>query len=150
MEKAGSPSLIDRIGTPLFLLLLGGSAMVWFVFEVYSMFSHGLSPVITFYKGACYMLGVSIASLSFTLMIVKEFWFLRPLTKKQNTYYSRVVISGVVLMFVFPHLAHYAADRYFTAHGYTVCEDASRQWLFMRDIVYIDQSVECSSILKKK
>ncbi len=150
MEKGDPPSLIDRVGTPLFLLLLGGSAMAWFIFEVYSMFSHGLSSVVTFYKGACYMLGVSIASLAFTFMIIKEFWFLRPLTKKQNTFYSRIVISGVVLMFAFPHLAHYAANKYFTTHGYTVCEEASRQWLFIRDIVYIEQSVECSSNLKKK
>lgn len=150
MEKGDSPSLIDRIGTPLFLLALGTSAAVWFVYRAYSLFKYGSSSVVTFDKGSCYLFGASIGLLTLTYMIIKEFWLKRPLTNKQSTLFSRIAISGVVLMLAFPHLAHYAADRYFTAHGYSACEEASHQWLFMRKIIYIKESVECSSELKKK
>jgi hypothetical protein len=150
MEKGDSPSLIDRIGTPLFLLALGASAAVWFISRAFSLFSNGSSPVVTFDKGSCYLFGASIGLLTLTYMIVREFWLKRPLTNKQSAFFSCIAISGVVLMFVFPHVAHLAADKYFKVYGYSVCEEASHQWLFMRDIVYIDESVECSSDLKKK
>jgi len=150
METGDSPSLIDRIGTPLFLLALGNSAAVWFFYQAFLLFKNGSSSVVTFDKGSCYLFGASIGLLTLTYMIVKEFWLKLPLSNKQSALFSRIAISGVVLMITFPHLAHYAADRYFTAHGYSVCEEASHQWLFMRKIVYIDESVECSSGLKKK
>jgi hypothetical protein len=150
MKKGDSPSLVDRIITPLFLLALGASAAVWFIYRAFSLFSYGSSSVVTFDKGSYYLLGASIGLLTLTYMIISEFWLKRPLTNEQSAFYSRIAISGVVLMFAFPHVAHFAADRYFKVHGYTVCEEASRQWLFMRDIVYVESSVECSSDLKKK
>lgn len=150
MDKGDSPSLVDRIITPLFLLALGASAAVWFIYRAFSLIGYGSSAVVTFDKGSCYLFGTSISLLTLTYMIIREFWLRRPLTTEQSTFFSRIAISGVALMFVFPHVAHFAVDKYFKAHGYTVCEEASHQWLFMRDIVYVEASVACSSDLKKK
>lgn len=150
MKKGVSPSLIDRIITPLFLLALGASAAVWFIYRAFSLFRYGSSSIVTFDKGSYYLLGASIGLLTLTYMVIREFWLNRPLTNKQIAFYSRVAISGVILMLSLPHIAHFAADKYFKVHGYTVCEEASHRWLFMRDIVYIERSVACSSGLKKK
>lgn len=150
MEKGDAPSLIDRIGTPVFLLALGAGAIVWFIYRAFLLFYNGASPIITFDKGSYYMLGVGVGLLALTYMIIKEFWLRRPLTNKQSSFFSRIAISGIVLAFVFPHVAHFAVDKYLEEHGYTVCEEASHQWLFVRDIVYVQPSIECSSDLKKK
>lgn len=150
MEKGNAPSLIDRIGTPIFLLVLGVGAIVWFIFRVFSLFSNGSSPIVAFDKGSYYMLGVGVGLLALAYMIIREFWLRRPLTNKQSTFFSRIAISGVILALVFPHIAHFAVETYFEEHGYIVCEEASHQWLFIRDIVYVQSTVECSAELNKK
>ena len=148
MKKGDSPSIIDRIGTPVFLLVLGASAMVWFIYRVFLLFSNGLSPIVIFDKGSYYMLGVGVGLLALAYMIIREFWLARPLTNRQSSFFSRLAILGVILTIVLPQLAHFAVDKYFTQHGYTVCKEASHQWLFVRDIVYVASSVECSADLK--
>lgn len=150
MEKGDSPSLIDRIATPLFLLLLGATAMAWFVYRVCALFNNESSPIITFDKGSYYLLGAGVGLLSLAYMTIKQFWLKSPLTQQQSSLFSRIAIAGVITMFVFPHIAHFAADKYLEQHGYTVCEEASHQWLFVRDIVYVQPTVECSAELKKK
>lgn len=96
------------------------------------------------------MLGVGVGLLALAYMIIREFWLSRPLTNEQTTFFSRLAISGVVLAFAFPHVAHFAADKYFKKQGYAVCEEASHQWLFVRDIVYIQSFIECGPDLKNK
>lgn len=150
MEKGDSPSSIDLIGTPLFLFALGSGAIVWFIYRVFSLFCNGSSSIVTFDKGSYYMLGVGVGLLALAYMIIREFWLRRPLTNEQSSFFSRVAISGVILAFVFPHIAHYAVDKYLEDHGYTVCEEASHQWLFVRDIVYIQPTVQCSAKLKNE
>ena len=150
MEKRDTPTLIDRIGTPLFFLMGGASAIIWFIYRVFSLFQNASSQMIIFDKGSYYMLGVGVGLLSLGYMIVSEFWFGRPLTSRQSSFFSGLAISGIVLVFVVPHMAHYVADKYLKKNGYSVCEEASHQWLFIRDIVYIAGSVECSSSLKEK
>lgn len=150
MEKGDSPSLIDRIGTPIFLLSLGAGAIIWFVYRVFSLFSNGSSPVVTFDKGSYYMLGIGVGLLALSYMIIREFWLRRPLTDEQTSLFSRIAISGVILAFLFPHIAHFSADKYLKKHGYTVCEEASHQWLFFRDVVYVQSFIECNASLKNK
>lgn len=150
MEKGDSPSLIDRIGTPVLLLALGASATAWFIYRVFALFSNGSSPIVTFDKGSYYMLGVGVGLLTLAYMIIKEFWLRRPLTNEQSSFFSRIAVSGVILAFVFPHVAHFAVDKYLEKHGYAVCEEASHQWLFVRDIVYVQAVIECSVDLKNK
>ncbi|MAZ86038.1 MAG: hypothetical protein CL693_00120 [Cellvibrionaceae bacterium] len=148
MTKGDVPSSLDRFGTPLFLFLLGAGALVWFIYRVFTLFSNGSSPVITFDKGSYYMLGVGVGLLALSYMIIREYWLRRPLSNKRSTFFSRVAISGVILAFLFPHVAHFAADRYLEEHGYSICEEGSHQWLFFRDIVYVQSSIECSAELK--
>ena len=149
MEKRDFPSLLNRIiGPPLFLI--GGIfTTLWFFYRVVFLFQNISAPIVVFDKGSYYLFGAGVALLSLGFVVAIEFWGGKPITSKQNRIFSRLAISGVVLLFVVPHAAHFFANKYLVTHGYSVCEDASHQWLFVRDIAYIQLSIECSAALTK-
>lgn len=150
MEKRDPPSLLNRvIGPPLFLIA-GTFAILWFFYSVTFLFQNISAPIVVFDKGSYYLFGAGVGLLSLGVVVAIEFWGGKPITSKQNRIFSRLAISGVILLFVAPHAAHFVADKYLDRHGYTVCEEASHQWLFVRDIVYVQSFIECSSDLKKK
>ena len=150
MEKRDPPSLLNRIiGPPLFLLS-GFFSALWFFYRVVFFFQNISAPIIVFDKGSYYMLGVGVGLLSLGLVIAIEFWGGKPITDAQNSVFSKLAIFGVVLLFVFPHISHFAADKYLKKNGYMVCREASHQWLFVRDIVYIQPSITCSDKLKNE
>lgn len=148
METRDPPSLLNRIITPPLILLSGMSATIWFVYRVVFLLQNISEPVVLFDKGSYYMLGVGVGLLSLAFVVLKEFWGGEPITSKQNIICSRLAVSGLVLLFVVPHVAHFVADKHLKKHGYSVCEEASHQWLFIRDIVYVQLPVECSVELK--
>ncbi len=94
-------------------------------------------PIVLFDKGSYYTLGIGIGLLSLTFVTIKEFWGGKPITNKQNRMLTTLAIAGVVLLFLMPHMTHFITDKHLEKHGYIVCEEASQQWLFVRDIVYI-------------
>ena len=88
--------------------------------------------------------------LALAFIVIWEQWLLKPVTERVTKTFSRFAIASVVLLFALPHAIHYIVDYRLKSTGYSICEDASHQWLFVRDIIYIQQSVECSAELKKK
>lgn len=150
METRDPPSLLNKVITPPLLLVGGVSAVLWFIYRVVFLYKNLSESIIVFDKGSYYMLGVGIGLLTLAFVTLKEFWGGKPITNRQNRILTRLAVSGVVLLFVVPHVAHFAADKYLSKNGYTVCEEASHQWLFVRDIVYVQSFSECSADLKKK
>ena len=122
--------------------------MLWFFYRLFHVFFGELSEIELFDKGSFYMLGVGMGLLVLGLVTIIEFWGGNPITTKQNIIFTRLAILAVALMFVVPHVAHFSADRYLEEQGYSVCEEASHQWLFVSNIVYVADSVECSADLK--
>lgn len=150
METRDPPSLLNRILTPPLLLAGGLSAVLWFFYRAAFLFQNRSASTVLFDKGSYYMLGVGIGLLSLAFVVIKEFWGGEPITGKQNIVLSRLAVSGVILMFTVPHVAHFAADRYLKKNGYAVCGEASHQWLFVRDIVYVTGPIECSADLNSR
>lgn len=150
METRDPPSLLNRVITPPLTFLSGIFAVLWFAYRVIFLLQNISEPVILFDKGSYYMLGVGVALLSLSFVAIIEFWGGKPITSKQNIIFSRLAISGVALLFVVPHVAHFAVDKYLERSGYSVCEEASHQWLFVRDIVYVQASVVCSEDIESK
>lgn len=148
MENSVKPSLLNRILTPIIMLLSGVAAMAWFFYRIYFLIFGNFESVVLIDKGSYYMLGVGLGFLSLAYVIIWEQWFLKPVDKTVTSIFSWMAGSGVVLIFSLPHIIHYLADYSLTSSGYIVCQDASHQWLFIRDIVYIKDSVECSVDLK--
>lgn len=145
-----SPSLMDRIGTPLLFFAGGAGATIWFISNVMSLFNTASSEVLVFEEGPYYMLGIGIAALILAYIMIQEFWFNTPLSRTQNTIFTRLALTAMALMFTFPHVAHFAADKYLKGRDYSVCEEASHQWLFVRNIVYVQPAIECSAQLKNR
>jgi hypothetical protein len=150
MDDREKPSLGVRIFAPLFFISSSLAALLWFFFRVVDVFFRPLSKIEVFDKGSFYMLGVGIGLLILAIVTVQEGWLGKPLSKRQSDHLTKTAFIAIALIFTVPHLMHYSANKYLLGKGYTVCAEAEHQWLFIRDIVYIQPSVKCSADLKKK
>jgi len=150
MEGQEKPSLLNRIVTPILFLLGGLSALLWFIYRIYMLIKGSADDVVLIDKGSYYMLGVGIGMLDLAFIVIWEQWLVKPLTKRVTKIFSRLAVASIVFLLALPHVVHYVAGEHLDARGYSVCEKASHQWLFVRDIVYIQPSVKCSADLKKK
>ena len=150
MEYRTQPSLINRIVTPIVFLVGGLSALSWFVYRIFMLIRGSDDSVVLVDKGSYYMLGVGMGMLDIAFVIIWEQWLVKRLSKKVTTIFSRLALTSVVLLLAIPHVIHYSADYYFINRSYSVCEEASHQWLFIRDIVYIHDSIVCDKRLKMK
>jgi len=144
------PSVLNRILTPILFLVGGFSALSWFVYSIYMLIKGSADSVVLVDKGSYYMFGVGIGMLDLAFVIIWEQWLVKSLTKKVTNIFSSLAVTSIVLLFVLPYAIHYLADNHLKNKGYTVCEVASQQWLFVRDIVYVRDSVVCNENLKKK
>lgn len=144
MESRVKPSLLNRIITPLVFLLGGVCALAWFIYRIYMLAKGSDTGIVLIDKGSYYMLGVGTGMLDLAFIVIWEQWLVKPLSKMVTAIFSRLAIVSIVLLFALPHIIHYLADEHLTGKGYSVCKEASHQWLFVRDIVYIQPSVECS------
>ena len=150
MEGQEKPSLLNRIVTPILFLFGGGAALLWFFYRIYMLVKGSGDDIVLIDKGSYYMLGVGIGMLNLTFIVIWEQWLVKPLTKRVATVFTRLAVASIVFLLALPHVVHYVVGEHLEASGYSVCEEASHQWLFVRDIVYIQPSVECSADLKKK
>lgn len=150
MERQEKPSLLNRIVTPILFLLGGLSALLWFIYRIYMLVKGSGDNIVLIDKGSYYMLGVGIGMLNLSFVVIWEQWLVKPLTKRVTTIFSRLAVASIIFLLALPHAVHYVAGEYLEDSGYSVCEKASHQWLFVRDIVYIKPSITCSSNLKKK
>lgn len=150
MDDREKPSLGVRIFAPLFFISGSLLALLWFFFRVFDVFFGVLSKIEVFDKGSFYMLGVGIGLLILSVVTVQEGWLGKPLSKRQSVHLTKAAFIAIALIFTVPHIVHYSANKYLLGKGYMVCDEAAHQWLFVRDIVYIQPSVKCSADLKKK
>ncbi|WP_105102508.1 hypothetical protein [Microbulbifer pacificus] len=87
-------------------------------------------------KGVFYLLGAGVA-LSFLLLDgVYNTLIRRPIPAKLKKLVSVAIFSGVGLVLILPPAVHYVSAYVLEQRGYRVCDSASSQWLFVRDIVY--------------
>jgi hypothetical protein len=150
MEDREKPSLAIRVIGALLFLVCSCAAFFWFGYRVVILLNTAQSEVVVFDKGSFYMLGVGIGMSVLAFTAVQEGWVGKVLSKAQAAILTKIAIVGIALIFIVPNLFHYIADNYFSNEGYSLCEEASSQWLFVRDIVYIQDTIECSAKLKEK
>lgn len=149
MEGQVKPSLLNRIVTPILFLLGGLAALLWFIYRIYMLIKGSADSVVLIDKGSYYMFGVGIGMLSLAFIVIWEQWLVKPVTKRVTTIFTRLAVASIVLLIALPHAIHYVAGEYLEANGYSVCEKASHQWAFVRDIIYVQESIECKESLKK-
>jgi len=150
MENREEPSFLIRIFGPLIFVLIAVGALLWFFISFFYLLQQMGADVVVFDKGSYYALGVGVGLMAIAFAGVQETWLKKPLTKRSTSIISKLAIAGVALTFTVPHILHYASNSYLKNKGYSVCAEASHQWLFVRNIVYIQPSIECNADLNKK
>jgi hypothetical protein len=136
------PSLGIRIFGPFYFIFLSTGALWWFFYTVFDLYKSLLSEVVDFEKGAFYSLGAGIGLLVLAIITVQVFWFNKPLSRRQNTYFTIIALASIALMLALPQIVHYCMNDYMTNRGYSVCR-AAPYWKRFRPIIYIKPTIEC-------
>lgn len=147
MDKV-KPSLPERLlGSSLFLTL-SIAGMVWFILSVSSSVSGviNLDPVLTFNKGAMYLLGASIAAFSLFIGVAYHSIFLRKVSGKVEKVLIKSAVFGIVIMVFVPQIAHYSVSRIVLERQYIECHQAEYSWLLYKKYVYTKNQDICQNL----
>jgi len=152
MEESDSPSLLARISGFLFFFSITIACFAWFIWSAIELFRsvYDKLPVIIFDKGSMYALGAGITSIVITLTGVYQGFMRLELSKRQETLVKYAMISGVIVMFVFPQIVHYSVSKIIKERSYYSCENMSYQWLLYKKIVYTKNIVTCNDFTREK
>lgn len=131
-------------GAILFFTLLGiGSLFVFTSVFINMLVDMNTQPeIININKGAYYLFGVGMASLFLVFDVVYSKVLKKEISKNMHRQLTRIGVGSIVVVFVLPHIIHFAAADYLEKAHYQVCESRSTQWLFVRTIVYT-KSLPC-------
>lgn len=147
MNDTSNTSIMTKIASFLFFVILTIASIWWFIASsystLYSLF-YG-NEVVYFSKGAMYSLGAGIVLLLLTLLGVYQNVKKIDLSKSQTKLATKIFVLSAVMMFVFPIVAHLAVNTIATRNGYFECKEMSYQWLLYKKIVYVNSQAVCIS-----
>ncbi|AKE52493.1 hypothetical protein [Kangiella geojedonensis] len=131
--------LINYFGILVLLVLsvLSGYAAISSVGLALRHFSATPPEVIIFNRGFVMSLGAFITLSAFLIASIAH--ELGALIKHPKLAKGIMVsaVSGIALLFTLGFISQYTYDNYFVkSRDYTVCKDASSQWLFLKTTVY--------------
>ncbi|VAW86540.1 hypothetical protein MNBD_GAMMA17-2279 [hydrothermal vent metagenome] len=152
MKDKDAPSIMVKLTSFLFFIFFTVACYLWFIVSSYDTFNSLFSEklVVDFSKGAMYALGAGIASLLIVFIAAYQSIKKCELSKKQEGIVVKALILSIILMFVFPIIAHFSVNKMTVAKGYYECEEMSYQWLLYRKIVYVKNDVVCSNLIRDK
>ncbi|MBY6190939.1 MULTISPECIES: hypothetical protein [Microbulbifer] len=87
-------------------------------------------------KGVYYLFGAGIAMSFLLLDGIYNSLIRQPVPGKIKQAVGATALLGLALIVILPTTVHYASAYLLEQRGYEICEAASSQWLFVRDIVY--------------
>ena len=143
METTASPSWAIRFFGPVLFILGALAALSWFGYSTYTLVENLSSKSVMFDKGSFYLLGVGLGMATLAFVVVYEFWFGRPLTEQLTKVCNRLALLSIVLLLIVPQAVHYLTDNYLLNRGYSVCSEGSSQWLFVSEILYVENGRVC-------
>lgn len=152
MNHEQSPSILVRLLSIGFFLLFALAALAWYIFSMTDLTSAHLSgqSVVSFDKGSTYMLGAGIGGLLFVIGGVMQGLLRKRLTPKAESLFTKGLIFSLILMFVLPHITHYAVATYTQHKNYSVCRDASYRWLLYTKFYYANTDTACKDLAEQK
>ena len=128
------------------------SALVWFfvsLIGVITLFRLN-KPVITFDKGAMYMLGVGLGLLLLTITGFIQGVLKKKLSHRAEILFKRGIIVSVMLMLVTPQLAHYLVANSAQQRHYDICKAASYRWFLYSKFYYTQNEMTCNQLLETR
>lgn len=149
MTDEGSLSLITRITGPLLFSILTISSFTWFFFDIVVLFREfgNASLIITFGKGAMYMLGVSIGAFFLTVGVSYHGFTGKKVSESIERILMMGVIVGIIVMVALPQITHYYVNGVIERRGYIACEEANYSWLLYKKYVYTNNNSTCEQLL---
>jgi len=152
MDDDQKPSvLVQYIGVLAFIAMSLGALVIFGFFAIDTAEQLiATPPSIAYNKGIFYMLGGGIGLGALVIGMIVEIWNKKPRSDRNAQRVARTAISGVVIMFVLPQVAHYAVANYLEPRGYEVCGEASYQWLHYQDIIYTNNPEVCLQLAREK
>ncbi len=152
MESRDTPSLAIRFAGPLIFIISAASALFWFGYRFFDLINQLdlTAGVLTFDKGAFYMLGVGLGLATLSFVLVYELWYGSHLTKRLTRICTRLAFVSILLLLVFPQAIHFLTDSYLENKGFFICEQASSQWLFVAEIVYVNGEHDCDQATRSE
>jgi hypothetical protein len=152
MNEEHQFSLIVRIGSVAFFLVLTLVAFAWFSISSIGLISqfHIENQVVGFDKGSMYMLGCGVGLLLLTIGGAMQGIFGLELTPKKQSFFTRGILISLVLMVTFPQLTHYLVEKYAQKHRYSICKDVSNKWLLYSKLYYTKTKLACNDLAKEK
>lgn len=152
MGNGSTSSLSAKILSLLFFLIFAAGSIVWFVSSSISLLSEIMDheSVIEFDKGSMYMLGASITLIGILMLGVYQGFMGRSLTKKGEALFKWVFISGIAIMFVFPHMVHSYMESVIERNGYSTCDAMTYRWLMYGKYYYTDAPETCRDLVAEK
>jgi hypothetical protein len=141
-------SLPERFLGSFLFLSLSIAGTVWFILSAFSSVSDVISsnPVLTFNKGAMYMLGASIAAFSLFIGVAYHSIFLRKVPLKVEKTLMRWAVFGILIMILVPQVTHFAVGRIVHERQYIECHQAEYSWLLYKKYVYTRNQVVCQNL----
>lgn len=152
MNDEQNPSTLVRLLSVGFFLVFALAALAWFIFSMSELISALLSdrPVVGFDKGSTYMLGAGIGGLLFVIGGVMQGLLRKKLTPKAESLFTKSLIFSLILMFGFPHIAHYVVASYTQHKNYRICSDATYRWILYSKFYYTKNNMACNELAEQK
>lgn len=124
-------------------LALGG--LIWFGLHAAELLAWLLqdADVISFEKGAMYMLGAGIGVVCLLVMSTPRVFFDRTLPEPVERWVVRSLLLGFVIMLALPHLVHFGLWTTLNSRNYVICEDLGSRWLMHVKLVYTSTPERC-------
>lgn len=135
-----------------FLILFTLACLLWFVINLNALISGIFNdlPIISFDKGSTYMLGAGIFGLVIIIAAFIKVRLKKTLATKSTTFFVNSLIFSFILMFGFPHIAHYAVNRYAQQENYKVCNAATYRSRLYSIFYYTKTNFDCNKLVEQR
>jgi hypothetical protein len=149
MTREVQSSLIERVFGASLFFALSIASIAWFVLSASSSVSEVVSsgPVLTFNKGAMYMLGASIGAFSLSVGVAYHSIFSRKVPERIEKMLMRGAICGILIMVLLPQVAHFGIGRVVEERQYIECHQAEYSWLLYKKYVYTKNPDICQKLV---
>jgi hypothetical protein len=109
-----------------------------------------MNNVITFNKGAMYVLGAGAGALSLSVAVVYTAIYQRKVSFSVEKVLIKIALIAMVVMFVLPQIAHLSVNRIIDDNSYQECEPLSYRWMLYKKYVFTQDEETCINLVTEK
>jgi hypothetical protein len=142
----------SRILSVVFFLSMSIGSLIWFGSSIQNLISDliNMNNVITFDKGAMYVLGAGVGALSLSVAVVYTAIYQRRVSFSVEKVLIKIALIAVVVMFVLPQIAHLSVNRIIDDNSYQECEPLSYRWMLYKKYVFTQDEETCINLVAEK